>query len=191
MSRPGDYQILVPDGWFRISLDPADRYRAITALVNRQFRGIDNAPHLRQQARKSLRTIADTAYAGGGIEMYVSLQTAAGFPLSASLIISLTPPHDDLAVAAAPDRLARHLAGPGREVTVTDMHVGHAVRVVQRGTLSAGGTADGASTRLDVHVPVPGSSSYLILSFSTPLNPLAGPMTSLFDTIAGTLRWLP
>jgi hypothetical protein len=43
---------------------------------------------------------------------------------------------------------------------------------------------------MDVHVPVPDSSAYLILSFSTPLNVLAEAMITLFDSIASTLRWI-
>jgi hypothetical protein len=46
-------------------------------------------------------------------------------------------------------------------------------------------------TNLDIHVPVPGSSAYLLLSFSTPLDPLADALVGMFDAIAGTLRWIP
>jgi hypothetical protein len=193
MNRPGDYQILVPDGWFRISLEPGDRGKAVAALAERQFRGMDNVPHLKKDARRSLTRAAEVAFAGGGIEMYVSLQAAARIPLSATLIVSLTPPHDDPAVAVTPDRLARALAGPDREVTITDLHAGPAVRVLRQGTLRSGTNAppEEPSTCLDVHVPVPGSSSFLILSFSTPLTVLAVPMTGLFDAIVGTLRWIP
>ena len=34
-------------------------------------------------------------------------------------------------------------------------------------------------------------SAYLLLSFSTPLAPLAGALTGMFDAIASTLRWIP
>jgi hypothetical protein len=193
MSSPDNYRLLVPDGWFRISLEPGDREQAITALVGRQFRGMDNVPHLKEQARRSLRRAADGAYANGGIEMYVSLQAVAGIPLSASLVITLTPPHNDQQAAVTPERLASSLTGDGREVTIVDLHAGPAVRVLWQENLgtTAGGPADHPSTSLDVHVPVPESTSYLILSFRTPLTALAGPMTGLFDSIASTLRWVP
>ena len=116
--------------------------------------------------------------------MYVSQQTAAGFPLPASLVVSLTPPHDDPAAAVPPQRLVRSLRGTDRQVTITDLHAGQAVRALRPATPAE------PETLLDMHVPVPGSSSYLILSFSTPLTQLAGPMTELFDTIASTLRWI-
>lgn len=44
---------------------------------------------------------------------------------------------------------------------------------------------------LDIHVAVPESGAYLILSFSTPLDQLADAMVDLFDSIANTLRWIP
>lgn len=188
MTRPADYQILVPDGWFRISLGGADRYKAITTLVNRQFRGIDTVPDLKKETRQALRRTADSAYASGGIEMYVSLQTAGGFPLPASLVVMLTPPHENPVAIVTPQRLAGTLASPGRDVSVTDLPAGTAVRVRHRDTLNGGNPGP---AQLDIHVPVPGSGSYLILAFSTPLNPLADPMTELFDTIASTLRWIP
>jgi hypothetical protein len=185
MSRPSDYRVLVPDGWFRIGLDGAARYKAITALVNRQFRGPVNVPQLKKDTRQALRHTADAAYANGGIEMYVSLQTAAGFPLPASLIVSLTPPHEDPAVAVTPQRLAESLRGTDREITIVNLPAGQAVRGLQPAVSGR------PETLLDIHVPVPDSGSYLILSFSTPLTHLASPMTEMFDTIASTLRWIP
>lgn len=185
MSQPRDYRLLVPDGWFRISLDGAERYKTVAALANRQFRGMDNVPELRKETRKAISRAADAAFANGGIELYISLQTAGGFPLPASLVVSLTPPHDSPAAAVPPQRLARSLRGAEREVTVMDLHAGQAVRAIRPAT------ADNRETLLDVHVPVPDSSSYLVLSFSTPLTPLAGPTTEMFDTIASTLRWIP
>jgi hypothetical protein len=44
-------------------------------------------------------------------------------------------------------------------------------------------------TSLDLHVPVPDSSAWLLLSFSTPLAPLADALVGMFDAVAGTLRW--
>jgi hypothetical protein len=46
-------------------------------------------------------------------------------------------------------------------------------------------------TNLDLYVPVPASGLYLVLAFSTNLDPLAGSLVSLFDAIAGTLQWIP
>jgi hypothetical protein len=193
MSGPSDYRLILPENWHRIGLEPGAREPGIARLTDRQFRGTDNAPHLKRQARDELLKTARNAYGNGGIEMYVSLQTAAGLPLSASLIVTLTPLHADEAVNVPPQRLAQSLSGGGAQVTLAGLPAGPAVRVRRR-TAPGRGSVPGyrpAVTNLDIHVPVPGSGAYLILSFSTPLDPLADAMAGLFDAIAGTLRWIP
>jgi hypothetical protein len=182
MSRPSDYRLILPAGWFRIDLEPGTRENSIAALVDRQFRGADNIPNLKQEARDKLRAAADDAFRNGGIELYVSLQTAAGFPLSAALVVTLTPPHDHDQVVVTPECLAGTLTEGGRQAAIVGLPAGQAVRVR---------SFDSPVTTLDVHVPVPGSSAYLVLSFSTPLAPLADALVAMFDAIAGTLRWIP
>jgi hypothetical protein len=193
VSRPNDYLLVVPEDWFRIDLAPGDCEPGIARLVDRQFRGIDNAPHLKHQARGVLLRTAQNAYGNGGVEMYVSLQTAAGFPLSASLVVTLTPPHENDTVIVTPERLAQSLSGDGVQVTLTKLPAGSAVRVCRRTLPRPDGVPAHQSpvTNLDIHIPVPDSGAYLILSFSTPLDPLAEALVGLFDTIAGTLRWIP
>lgn len=181
MRRPSDYHLTVPEGWVRVDLQPGVREPALARLVDRQFRGVDNAPHLKQQARDQFLRVAQHAYGNGGLELYVSLQTAGGLPLPASLIVTLTPPHDKDSVQVTPERLAQALADDGGRVTLIELPAGSAVRVHRR--------AD--ATTLDLHVAVPGSGAYLMLSFSTPLAALADAMVGLFDSIASTLRWIP
>jgi hypothetical protein len=187
MSRPGDYRLIVPEDWFRIDLEPGTREPAIVRLVDRQFRGTDNIPRLKRQAREQFLHTAQNAYLNGGIELYISLQRAAGFPLSASLVVTLTPPHEDDRVTVTLERLAETLANDG-EVTFADLPAGKAVRVRRD---PPGRQEQPPITNLDIYVPVPESSAYLMLSFSTPLGPLADAMAGLFDSIAATLRWIP
>jgi len=181
VSRPSDYRLTVPEGWVRIDLQPGVREPALARLVDRQFRGVDNAPQLKRQARDQFLRVAQYAYGNGGLELYVSLQTAGGLPLPASLVVTLTPPPDKETLRITPDRLAQTLADGGGQVTLTRLPAGAAVRVRHRGE----------ATTLDVHVVVPESGSYLLLSFSTPLDTLADAMVNLFDCIASTLRWVP
>jgi len=86
------YRLVVPDGWFAIDLEPGRRERSVAALVKRQFAGIDNAPHLKAQAREQLLAQTLAAQAAGGLEMFLSLDPVAGIPLAASLVIFLVPP---------------------------------------------------------------------------------------------------
>jgi hypothetical protein len=54
-SPPQDYRVIVPDGWFQVPLDPPDeRDRAIVALADLTFRGVDNAPHLKKQLMRDI-----------------------------------------------------------------------------------------------------------------------------------------
>lgn len=190
-TRPADYRIVLPDGWFRIDVRPGRRKRAVQALLNRQFRGISNAPQLRQQLQDQLMTMAQTAHASGGIEIYLCQQAILGVPIPASLVISLTPPAPD-GRTVTPEQLARTLPGD-REVSLADLPAGTAVRT-RRQVVPPEGDPSGnilPVTNLDLYVPVPASGSYLVLAFSTSLDPLADSMVGLFDAIAGTLQWLP
>lgn len=181
MSRPSDYQLTVPEGWARVDLQPGVREPALARLVDQQFCGLDNAQQLKRQVRDQFLRVAQYAYGNGGLELYVSLQTAAGLPLPASLVVTLSPPPDKETLRITPDRLAQALAADGGQVTVTELPAGPAVRVRRRTE----------ATTLDVHVAVPESGAYLLLSFSTPLDALADAMVDLFDSIASTLRWIP
>jgi hypothetical protein len=46
-------------------------------------------------------------------------------------------------------------------------------------------------TVVEYFVPVPDRDEVLMLTFSTPLEPIADAMVELFDAVAGTLRWQP
>jgi hypothetical protein len=177
------YRLVVPDGWFPVDLEPGRMERSVAALVKRQFAGIDNAPHLKAQARQQLLAQAEAAQAAGGLEMFLSLQQVAGVPLPASLVIFLVPPPGPQAVTA--QELARSLAGDERRATVVILPAGQAVRVPVRP--SSPGEPESAT--LEVFVPVPHNGEWLLLSFATPLGPLAPALTKLFDAICTTLRW--
>ena len=178
------YRIVAPDGWFPVDLEPGRMERSVAALIKRQFAGIDNAPHLKAQARQQLLAQTQAAQAAGGLEMFLSLQQVGGVPIAASLVIFLVPPPGTQGVTAAD--LARSLAADDeRRVTVVDLPAGHAVRVFRRT-----GAPDGSvSATLEVFVPVPHNGEWLLLSFATPLGPLAPALTKLFDAICTTLRW--
>lgn len=189
---PSDYTLLLPSGWFRIDLDPAHREGSVAALVERQFLGLDDAPLLKAQAREELGAHAEEAYRNGGIELYLSLQTAGPLTVPASLLVTLAAaPHPG---TVRPAELAAHLAGTGpvgREVSVAELPSGPAVRVRAR-TVPAPEDPSGNTlpvTSVDYHLPVPGSETYLLLSFSTPLDPVADPMADLFDAVAHSLTW--
>ncbi|MGW0736224.1 hypothetical protein [Streptomyces sp. NPDC002851] len=189
---PSDYRLLVPDDWFRILLEPERRIAAVDALVERQYRGIDNAPHLKDQTRQELLKQSKKAHAKGGIELFVSLQKAGPVGIPASLLVTLAAPEHPGQVP--PETLARTLSddGPiGQQITIEELQAGPAVRVRTR-TMPPEDDPSASPlpvTAVDYHIPVPGSSAYLLLAFSTPLDPIADAMAELFDVIAASLTW--
>ena len=177
------YRLVVPDGWFAVDLEPGRRERSVAALIKRQFAGIDNAPHLKAQARQQLLAQTQAAQAAGGLEMFLSLQQVAGVPIAGSLVIFLVPPPGTHWVT--PADLALSLTGDERRVTIVDLPAGQAVRALGRRS-----SPDGQeSATLEVFVPVPHDGEWLLLSFATPLGPLVPALIKLFDAICTTLRW--
>jgi hypothetical protein len=168
LARPVGYGLVVPRGWFRVDLRPGAREPVPVRLFDRQV-------------REELLLVGQHTYDNGGLELYISPQTAVGFPLPASLVVTRTPPHDEPRVIVTPRRLADTLACEGGEVRVTDFPAGRAVRVRRSTNV----------TSLDVYFPVPDSDAYLMLSFATPLDELADAMVGLFDSITSTLHWTP
>lgn len=196
-AAPADYRLLLPEGWFRILLDPDRRDRSVDALVERQFHGIDNAPHLKEELRADLRRRAAKAHRSGGIELYLSLQEVGPFTVPASLLVSLAPlrhaeplPAESLARAFAEDA-GEAGAGEAPEITVEELAAGTAVRVrrLSRQPGENGPDGDHVSVSVEYHLPVPGTTAFLLLTFSTPLEPIADAMAGLFDAIAGSLTW--
>ena len=172
---PRDYMIVLPEGWYRIPLEPGPRERAIRELVNRQFGGLSNVPRLKTQLRQLLTERAEAAWRVGGIELYLSLMTAGPLPLAASLVITLIPPPPSGPLTA--EELAAGRGTPDRSAEMKELGAGAAVfSQPQPGSL-------------DVHLRVPGSGAWLLLSFATPVEALAEPMRTLFTAIAETLRW--
>ena len=163
-----DYRLTVPAGWFRVGLRPGAGQPALDWLAG-------------EEIYQELQRIMGHARDNGGVDMYISPQTAAGFPLPAALVVTLTPPHGEARAVVSPKRLADTLAGEGAEVSVTGLAAGQAVRVRRRASM----------TSLDIHVPGPADGGYLMLSFSTPIDELADAMVALFDSIASTLTWPP
>ncbi|MFJ4818835.1 hypothetical protein [Streptomyces sp. NPDC088801] len=198
VAPPTDYRLLLPEGWFRVHIDPELRERSVDALVSRQFEGVDNAPHLKRQLRESLLAQAAAAFRDGGIELYLSLQKAGALTIPASLLVTLLPPTGG-DQPSAQDIAARLSADEELEVTVVELSSGPAVRT-RRWTgqpdrpAPAGvpGSPDETlpSVTVDYQLPIPGAGTSLLLTFSTPLVEIAEAMVQLFDAVAASLVWV-
>ncbi|MFE0201947.1 hypothetical protein [Streptomyces sp. NPDC058985] len=188
---PSDYALTLPEGWFRVPLDPEELEASVDALVERQFKGVDDAPHLKRQIRRDLLKRARKSYRNGGIEFYLSLEMAGPVPVPASLVVTFVPPGQD-ALTARELAVSLAASGPlGQEVSILEQPTGDIVRTRVR-TEPEPDDPQGNElpvTSADYYVPIPRSPALLLLSFSTPLDPIADAMVELFDAVAGSLTW--
>ncbi|MEV6884913.1 hypothetical protein [Streptomyces sp. NPDC051135] len=198
MAPPADYRILVPEGWFRLDVDPERRERSVDALVNRQFDGTDSAPHIKRQLRQDLLAQAAAAFRAGGLELYLSMQQAGPLTIPASLLVTFLPASSH-ATTPSLEEVAAHLASGGQaETAVVELAAGTAVRARratggphQTAPVGLPGKASETlpSVTLDYQLPVPGTGAHLLMTFSTPLVQIADAMVELFDAVAGSLTW--
>lgn len=180
--RPRDYQLLVPRDWFRVDL-VRDRWRGqLKTFVDLQTDGKSVPAETKRGVWTVLRNTAEAGLAHGAMEFYLRPELDdEGLPIPASLLVSLIPTPG--ARSVTPQGLASSLvereADQGRtaEVSAIVLPAGQAVRVLR-------------ATSMDLHVHMPGGVGYLVLSFSAPVNGVAGSMRRLCDAIAESLRWI-
>jgi hypothetical protein len=191
---PSDYRLAVPEGWERIVLDPDRWPHRIDKLVNRSLRRTKAGPQLKAAVAERLCAQAEAAHANGGVEMYVVNQLVGQVPVSAGLVVTVAHPEPGTAAGDLAD-VALSLAARAPsddEVTTIELPAGPAVRHLYR-RHPAADDPDGNKllvTHLDVYLGVPHSEQRLLLSFSTPMEPLAEALIGLFDSIARTLQWM-
>ncbi|MER6532679.1 hypothetical protein ABT215_02420 [Streptomyces sp900105755] len=190
---PSDYRLAVPEGWARIVLDPERWAHRIDKVVKRGLRRTKAGPQLEAALAERMREQAEAAHANGGVEMYVMNQLLGQVPVSAGLVVTLLRPAPGTEAGDLGD-IARSLAlrATAEQVTLVDLPAGPAVRhrYLRR---PAADDPDGnrlAVTHLDVYLAVPNSDQRLLLSFSTPMEPLADALVGLFDAVARTLQWM-
>ncbi|WP_217548904.1 hypothetical protein [Streptomyces sp. GbtcB6] len=190
---PSDYRLAVPEGWERIVLDPEKWAHRIDKVVKRGLRRTKAGPQLEAALADRMREQAEAAHANGGVEMYVMNQLLGQVPVSAGLVVTLLRPAPGTETGDLGD-IARSLAlrATAEDVTLVGLPAGPAVRhrYLRR---PAADDPDGnklAVTHLDVYLAVPNSDQRLLLSFSTPMEPLAEALVGLFDAVARTLQWM-
>jgi len=188
---PRDYRLMVPaEGWTRIALDPEVWPRRIAAMVDKQFRGIDNAPHIKAEMRADLERRCRNAWEGGGVELYLVSMDILGFPVSASLLVTLIPRPAGQAKPSMED-MARAVSAQGRDAGVEEMPAGKALVQRYKTPPQPGDGSTYPDTHYDALFDVPNTNSQLLLSFSTPVAPLGDVLTELFESVALSLAWRP
>ncbi|MEV6313630.1 hypothetical protein [Streptomyces sp. NPDC051776] len=185
--RGRGFGLLTPQDWYRIPLHPPQRREAsVKALIERQFKGVDDQPILRRESEETLHGVAEAGVEKGGVVLYLSFMEVGGVPLSASLLVSVVAERFRAIDTVA--ALAREGLG---EVEPVKLPAGPAARRrrTERSKESRRMGTEFADTVVEYFVPVPDRDETLMLTFSTPLEPIADAMAELFDAVAGTLRW--
>jgi hypothetical protein len=193
---PRDFAVLLPPGWVRIKLDGSEPV-VLARLVAAKVATVD--PAQREEARALLtRTLGSAlrdAKAAGGLDVLISVAESHGVPIAASCLITYL---DQDGTKVPLDGLLMDLAARGGQVTGTEIAGGPAIRHQYEihppeGSISAARLPeDPVATRVtmvDFFLPLPGRPGLLVLSFSTPVEPLAEALVMLFDAIAESLRW--
>ncbi|MFF3988893.1 hypothetical protein ACFY0B_30430 [Streptomyces sp. NPDC001797] len=183
LAPPTDYGLVVPDGWFRIPLEPDGWKGPIRALAERVFDGQDDAVLLKREFSKALLARAEEGYENGGVELYISTTSIGPVPLSSSLLVTVVPP----------DQGCR-LDAQGRSQQITAVELPFAGPATMRRTRTVPEADDSSGSQLpvtvvDYAVGVPGTEAVLLLTFSTPLDMFADAMVELFEAVAKTLHW--
>lgn len=174
-----DFTVLLPPGWARIPLDGREDARAI-ALADAKA-GEAPGPQrqaARQQLRRLLRQALTKARQAAGTDVLISLAEHDGLPVPASCLVSYVERGGPVPL----DELASQLALGGGDVCAAEIAGLPAVRHRYQ---------EDPMTRVDYYLRVPGRAGLMTLAFATPAEPLAGPLTLLFDAIAESLRWRP
>ena len=188
---PRDFAVLLPPGWVRIKLDGSEPV-VLASLVAAKVATVD--PAQREEARALLtRTLGSAlrdAKAAGGLDVLISVAESHGVPIAASCLVTYL---DQDGTKVPLDGLLMDLAARGGQVTGTEIAGGPAIRhQYEIVPPTAGLPEDAVSTRVtmvDFFLPLPGRPGLLVLSFSTPVEPLAEALVMLFDAIAESLRW--
>lgn len=198
-SRATGFDLVLPDGWWRIPLE-IDQARAgsIRALMKQQFRGMDAAGRLRSDTEQMLARTADAAARQGGVVLWISTQQSHGIPLPMSL---LATPLDVFRVRGldhAADQM-RGLSGvdqaslqPGRVLRRQhrrnpDTEAVPAVAAVTPAD-QVPGLSETETLNIDYWLEMP-HGQVLQLAFASTLLAYGEPLVELFDTIVDTITW--
>ncbi|MFL6139470.1 MAG: hypothetical protein ACJ74O_16935 [Frankiaceae bacterium] len=185
MSRAaGRFEVDLPDGWFRIDLDPATRERSAGRLVDAW---VARRPELAKQRDGLVATIVSTAERALGTHcIYAAAalghQADVG-PTYAGLAVRVLPWPGSIDVDAFVAGMVAAARADEGVTAVEPIQVGGRRMVLVRHAAPADDGQQGTVTSFVV--PAPGSGAFANLEFTTPVAP--APEHS-FAHIAATIR---
>jgi hypothetical protein len=205
------WSLLLPDNWYHLRLNPG-RQRQVHTLLLQLLANLprDTVFPWRRELEQQVNSFLDDAVADGASDVYLLVDSRYGLPLAATCLASLVPIPMPSGVPAAV--VAQTLAGRAADQPGVLMIEGQecaAIRRTESTVIENDGSGAGEFvpatlpvSGLDVFIPVPSDpvdanhpggvddrGHTLLLSFRTPVAPVAEPMVTLFEAIAESLRW--
>jgi hypothetical protein len=178
-------RIVTPGDWSDLDLDPSTRHRSIVGAVRR---AVASNPSLADRSARLISLLDDVArraYDSGGFFCSSLVLSSDDGPLAANVLMQVCETGVSGGAGGAADDLCAGLAcavtcdpaWADADVSVVALpSVGPAVRVV----VVAGGVC------VQYLVPVPGSSEYVVLTFTSPSAAYADAFVELFDSMAAS-----
>lgn len=182
---PSGYDLLLPPGWWRIPADPVAARSSIRTLLDRKTAGLprDSVAQARAELDQRLRGLVEQAHEAGAVDVMVTVDPVRGIPVAASCVVTVIPGTG----GAALEDVAARLGAGADEHGVVEVAGTAAVRVRRRRPVPD--AEDVLATTVEYAVPVPGGADTLLLTWSTPMEPVADQLAALFDAITASLRW--
>jgi hypothetical protein len=178
-------RIVTPGNWSDLDLDPSTRHRSIVSAVRRATVSNPELAGCSVRLISLLDDVARRAHDSGGFFCSSLVLSSDDGPLAANVLMQLCDAGVAGGLVDSTDEVCAGLAAevmcdPGwadADVSVVVLaFVGPAVRVV----IVAGGVC------VQYLVPVPESSEYVVLTFTSPTAPYAAAFVELFDSMAAS-----
>jgi len=175
-------QIVTPGDWTDLDLDPSTRHRSIARAVRLAVMADPGLSSCSARLISLLDDVTRRAHDSGGFFCSSLVLASDDGPLVANALLQLcvadgAPGSVELACADLAGAVSGDPSWADADVTMVDLpSVGPAVRVV----VVAGGVC------VQYLVPVPDSSEYVVLTFTSPTAPYADAFVELFDSMAAS-----
>ena len=180
----------VPPGWARVPVgDAPAAERAVRSLARRLTWSRPDRERVQPLVAELFTGAVAARTSPTTVEVHLALGREPTRPLVCALTVDLVPAPrtaDPLAVRAA----FLSTAGAGGSAEVPALSCGPVPRTVRR---RSGALPDGTALDSGVvqYLHADAGGGFALLSFATPQVRQLDPLCRLFDTVAGSFRWLP
>lgn len=189
------FTITTPDDWVVLDLDPDTNRHSTRRLIERsEPNTVASLSPTGIGLARLLEQAADQARSRGAVLASVYARSFEDQAVSASFTAAVTKAATGSGAGADAALVAACLErDPGGRDTITETAVvtlpaGDAARVRRSVVVDVAGHSL-TTTVVQYFVPVPGCALMIVLTFSTPVLPLADAFVALFDAVAETLEW--